>query len=442
MFQSSVKEIDNVQLGIFNQAKNEPKGTSREFDVKRSILSHDHSDIDDDLDSLRSDSSEEDEFSGLNTLEMERRFLSSKGRGVRRGVREKHDSIVGKSAKVGVHGNVALGSISNIQSIFDVNAVLEYPNVSEAHGTQAQTSVSKENMNEVGTTMGPTLIGITPEGNGIDVVVPVEFIQVVKLHGVPVIALSEDGLSVIAAKLAMIELRADVKLKDNIVVAMPKIFREGNYTCNIRVKYEWKPPKYASCKVFGNIPEECPKNIGDGETKNLKKTSQAPKGIPVGPKVGFKPHKEYRPVSKKPIANSSGNKKKGVDHTDKLSDSDPFEVLNSVDNDVEMGTNGGMSNSNNNEANSTILVDEIDNPLKKVEYPDDQDSEDEVASVDNDMARSLAKERTGFGTQSLLEQWRDSYVNGDYDEDLYDDDMYEGHDLFKEIQTICDKLDI
>ncbi|GKD78099.1 hypothetical protein Tco_1340720, partial [Tanacetum coccineum] len=68
--------------------------------------------------------------------------------------------------------------------------------------------------------------------------------------------------------------------------------------------------------------------------------------------------------------------------------------------------------------------------------------EDEVASVDNDMARSLASEKTGFGTQSLLEQWRNSYGNGDYDEDPYDDDIYEGQDLSEEIQTICDKLDI
>ncbi|GKE69878.1 hypothetical protein Tco_1527950, partial [Tanacetum coccineum] len=36
----------------------------------------------------------------------------------------------------------------------------------------------------------------------------------------------------------------------------------------------------------------------------------------------------------------------------------------------------------------------------------------------------------------------DSYGNGDYDEDPYDDDMYEGQDLPEEIQTICDNLDI
>ncbi|GKD49657.1 hypothetical protein Tco_1278633 [Tanacetum coccineum] len=89
-----------------------------------------------------------------------------------------------------------------------------------------------------------------------------------------------------------------------------------------------------------------------------------------------------------------------------------------------------------------ILVDEAGNPLKKVEFPGDYDSEDEVASVDNDMARSMASERVGFGTQSLLEQWRDSYGNGDYDEDPYDDDMYEGQDLPQELQAICDNLDI
>ncbi|GJW17569.1 hypothetical protein Tco_0025005 [Tanacetum coccineum] len=34
----------------------------------------------------------------------------------------------------------------------------------------------------------------------------------------------------------------------------------------------------------------------------------------------------------------------------------------------------------------------------------------------------------GYGTNSLLEQWRDSYLDND-DYDPYDDDMYENHDL-------------
>ncbi|GKG39886.1 hypothetical protein Tco_0464031, partial [Tanacetum coccineum] len=48
---------------------------------------------------------------------------------------------------------------------------------------------------------------------------------------------------------------------------------------------------------------------------------------------------------------------------------------------------------------------------------------DEVESVDNDMAHSMASERVGFGTKSFLEQKRDTHENGDYNEDAYDDDM-------------------
>nr|GEY32762.1 hypothetical protein [Tanacetum cinerariifolium] len=166
-------------------------------------------------------------------------------------------------------------------------------------------------------------------GNGIDVVVPVDSIRAISERFANI---AYGGSSYARA---MIKLRADVELKDNIVVAMPKITMEGHYTCNIRVEYEWKPPRCASCKVFGHIHEERPKNIRAGETKNLKKPGQTSRGVSVGLKVGFKPHKEYQPVSKKPTASFSGNKKKVVEPTIEVSTSNPFEVVNSVDNDVE-----------------------------------------------------------------------------------------------------------
>ncbi|GJZ86338.1 RNA-directed DNA polymerase, eukaryota, reverse transcriptase zinc-binding domain protein [Tanacetum coccineum] len=276
----------------------------------------------------------------------------------------------------------------------------------------------------------------------------------VKLHGVPVMAFSEDGLSAIATKLVTIELRADVELKDSIVVAMPKITREGYYTCNDRVEYEWKPPRCSSCKIFGHIHEECPKNTGAGEKKTVKKPSQTSRGVPVGPKIGFKDQKEYRHVPKKTTVSSSGNKKKGVEPTIEVSNSNPFDVLNSVDNDVEFGTNGGTTNLVNNGATSTgfsfINVDNsssgITPIIDKIEKFEDLLTSGQAILVDkvvdNDMARSMASERVGFGTQSLLEQWRDSYGNGDYDDDPYDDDMYDGQDLSHELQAICDDLDI
>ncbi|GJW17682.1 RNA-directed DNA polymerase [Tanacetum coccineum] len=206
----------------------------------------------------------------------------------------------------------------------------------------------------------------------------------------------------------MIELRADVELKENIVVVMPKINEEEFHTFNMHVEYEWKPLRCACCKIFGHTQVECPKNLdlhaGAGETRK-KKPSKAPK-------VRF-----YLMEMDCMLSTS------GCTGTTPIMDK-----IWKFENLVIDG--------------QAILVDEAGNPLKKVEYPGDHDSEDEVASVDNDMARSLASEKAGFVTQSLLEQWRDSYSNGDYDEDSYDDDMYEGQDLSEEIQTLCEKLDI
>ncbi|GJT18802.1 hypothetical protein Tco_0877508 [Tanacetum coccineum] len=132
------------------------------------------------------------------------------------------------------------------------------------------------------------------------------------------------------------------------------------------------------------------------------------------------PLKEYRPVPKKPNANSSGNKKKGVEHTIKVSNSNPFDVLNMVDNDEDTGT--------------TPIIDKI----RKFE---ELLTSGQAILVDKPVY-IFEEERVGFGTQSLLEQWRDSYGNGEYDDDPYDDDMYEGHDVSQELQAICDNLDI
>nr|GEY88510.1 hypothetical protein [Tanacetum cinerariifolium] len=298
----------------------------------------------------------------------------------------------------------------------------------------------------------------TPGGNGVDVVVSVESIRAirarfantnpdnffkevvgnvpvkVKLYGVPVTAFSEDGLSAIATKLgtpimldpyttdmclhswgrssyarAMIELRDDVELKDTIVVAMPKINEKGLYTCNVRVEYEWKSSRCACCKIFGHTQVECPKNPGLGagasETKNPKKNCQAPKSFLVGLKMAFKSNQEYRPVTKKHTANSSSNKKKdgyqwGISNLDKIGVNSSRSSFWNVENS-STSTTPVMDKISKFEDliidGQASLVDEAGNPLKKAEYC----------------------------TQSLLEQSMDSHGNGDYDEDPYDDDMYE-----------------
>ncbi|GKC39570.1 hypothetical protein Tco_1051954, partial [Tanacetum coccineum] len=209
----------------------------------------------------------------------------------------------------------------------------------------------------------------------------------------------------------MIELRADVELKDNIVVDMPKITKEGHYTCNVHVEYEWKPPRYSSCKVFGHIHEECPKNTRAGEKKTIKKPSQTSRGVPVGPKMAFKSQKDNQPVIKKPNANSSGNKKKGVEPTIEIMRL--LQVVPPLCISIMMGS---------------LLV------ILLLFLPGIVESDSEVEVVFDGSDK-------GYGTNSLLEQWMDSYPdNNNYDP--YDDDMYENHDMSEHLQSICDDLDI
>ncbi|GJR34109.1 hypothetical protein Tco_1209793 [Tanacetum coccineum] len=122
-------------------------------------------------------------------------------------------------------------------------------------------------------------------------------------------------------------------------------------------------------------------------------------------------------------ANTSGGRKKDVEPPKEVSNSNPFDVLNSVDNDDDLGINGGSSNIASNKANSSgssfcnvgssslsttpiakkidkieklimdgqvTLVDDERKPVEKVDYSSDHDSENEVASTDNDMANFMA----------------------------------------------------
>ncbi|GJR63808.1 RNA-directed DNA polymerase, eukaryota, reverse transcriptase zinc-binding domain protein [Tanacetum coccineum] len=169
----------------------------------------------------------------------------------------------------------------------------------------------------------------------------------VKLYGVHVTAFSENSLTAIATKIgtplmldtytsdmctqswgrssyarALIEVRADVELKDNIVVAMPKLVGDGFYTCNVHFEYEQKPYRCTCFKVFGHVQDECPKNKVSNVVKNMKKTSQTHRGVPVGPNVGFQPTKKvYRHVSKNNNVSTSGNRKKDTEPTKAVSKS-------------------------------------------------------------------------------------------------------------------------
>nr|GEZ02907.1 hypothetical protein [Tanacetum cinerariifolium] len=151
----------------------------------------------------------------------------------------------------------------------------------------------------------------------------------VKFHDIPITAFCEYGLSAIASKLdtpmmldsytstmctdswgmssyarVMVELRADVELKNTLVVAMLKFLGEGYTMSTIPVEYEWTPPKCSSFKGFSHIIDEYPNKSVSHVLKNLKNPRQVVREVQVGPKLGFKvefkPIKQvYQPVSKK-----------------------------------------------------------------------------------------------------------------------------------------------
>nr|GEV84853.1 reverse transcriptase domain-containing protein [Tanacetum cinerariifolium] len=90
------------------------------------------------------------------------------------------------------------------------------------------------------------------------------------------------------------------------------------------------------------------------------------------------------------------------------------------------------------------LLDNDENPLVLTGFVE-SDSEvdvvfDETANLRIPTSGKDVSDK-GYGTNSLLEQWRDSYLDND-DYDPYDDDMYENHDLSEHLQSIFDDLDI
>nr|GFC87854.1 hypothetical protein [Tanacetum cinerariifolium] len=168
-----------------------------------------------------------------------------------------------------------------------------------------------------------------------------------------------------------------------------------------------------------------------------------------------------------------------VKPTIEVSNSNPFDVLHSADNDVKFGTNGRTTNLVNNGAtssgssfmniyndgefaNNTPISENIDkierkicegklrlldnngNPLVPTSIVE-SDSEVEVVFDETANLRISTSGKDGsdkgYGTNSLLEQRRDSYPDND-DYDPYDDDMYHNHDLSEHLQSICDDLDI
>lgn len=167
----------------------------------------------------------------------------------------------------------------------------------------------------------------------------------IKLHDIPLVCYTDDGLSAIATKLvkplmvdsytsnmcvkawgrpsfarAMIEVSSDSELKDKIVVVIPKLESIGYTKCDIKVEYEWKPPICAGCKVFGYDESNCTKKTSKQVSKEkkvvdddgfqqvkAKKNNKNNKSFHLGPRVEYRPKQSTKdPGPSDPSKNSFG----------------------------------------------------------------------------------------------------------------------------------------
>ncbi|GKA34484.1 reverse transcriptase domain-containing protein [Tanacetum coccineum] len=113
----------------------------------------------------------------------------------------------------------------------------------------------------------------------------------VKLHGVPVLAYLDDGLSLIVTQIgnhimldaftstmcveswgrisyarALIEVNSESVLKKQVSIGIPNDKGDEYIKEVIRVEYEWMPPQCEDCKVFGHCTNQCPKRPKENTT--------------------------------------------------------------------------------------------------------------------------------------------------------------------------------
>ncbi|GKB06393.1 hypothetical protein Tco_0834626 [Tanacetum coccineum] len=232
----------------------------------------------------------------------------------------------------------------------------------------------------------------------------------VKIHKVPVVAYSEDGLSLIATQIgkpimldtftsamcaepwgrigfarALIEVTAEKELKQEVTMAVPIVEGDGHTMERMNIEYEWKPSRCRDCKIFGHADDQCPKRVkepvmetptiqNDGFTmvQNQKKKGKETTNTQTRHADGFKVNKNtpkhvWNIKSKKPVPKPTGD-------SSKLVNTNPFEALNDMKSGNEMGEASGGKE-------ETITVKDKEN---------DTDSESEVEEMSHVDINALA----------------------------------------------------
>ncbi|GJY55068.1 reverse transcriptase domain-containing protein [Tanacetum coccineum] len=197
-------------------------------------------------------------------------------------------------------------------------------------------------------------------------------------HDIPITALTKEGLSAIATKfdtLMMLDSYTSTMCTDSWVrVDTSKMFK---------------------LQGFSHVLNEFPKNIVSDVLKNLKNPRQA------------------------------------------VSDSNPFDALNTIENDDELDTNVGNSMLVEKGANFDVVsyaqwtsseaLDDDRHPIENVDDPINADGDSEVDEMLNkttgfmaSMSSKVNKNGSGVRNKSLYEQWKETDNEHPYDDDDFD----------------------
>ncbi|GJZ39140.1 zinc knuckle CX2CX4HX4C containing protein [Tanacetum coccineum] len=191
----------------------------------------------------------------------------------------------------------------------------------------------------------------------------------VKLHDVPLQVFEEDNICLIATFIGkhvmldsytstmcndlwgqsnfarcLIELNSEADLVDVVNVGIPSLNREGFTKETIRVEYEWRPPKFDICKIFGHTNDGF-QMVGK-KKKRKGKSKFTNCGQFVGPSV--KQNVRYEPkattIAPKKGATNMGNSSKSSStlkttgtssKKDNIITSNSYSTLNDEEEDVE-----------------------------------------------------------------------------------------------------------
>ncbi|GJT62554.1 reverse transcriptase domain-containing protein [Tanacetum coccineum] len=184
----------------------------------------------------------------------------------------------------------------------------------------------------------------------------------VKLHEVPLIAYSEDGLSLITTQIgkplmldtymssmccealgrinfarALIKVSSNLDFKKEVTMAVPNE-DETDYTREvISVEYEWQPTRCADCKKFGHSSDSCPKIVREPVT-SIPTNTKSDGFTDVKRKKNKGKKAEMQPRRGADMDSMTKNKVKGP------FTSNSFDALNTLNVEDECGTSSSRAN--------------------------------------------------------------------------------------------------